>query len=216
MVSTPNKPRGVCDCLHLLKFMGDMPDGPVRSVEGGTGIQLPSGELQRWEWCPDCGGALGAFRPELIQAYADYREARETTYAPASAARTREQIAVECRQYATETNSSDYHITFLDSSRSIEVTASYDPDHETWVSLFAFAPDRTLSKSPFDSSPKATRGRRSPCSCGVPESLLAAFPEGNPGVKPVTRAFDTIGLSSGSYFHPFNWCPSCGGSRSVA
>lgn len=153
-----------CTCFTFLQIMHDHKDGPFTEIfahfqsAGGYGVQdaVSKYTVIRWHWCPMCGGRLGKYRPELAEAYRLYREALAGPYAPLLSGRQdREAFRTEAERIgASVERDEEYMIVLRDRRRSIEVTASWDPDHDCWYGSAEFSPEEKWKRDPFLPDPK--------------------------------------------------------------
>lgn len=145
-----------CDCFAFLELLVDHPDGPFTEIfahwlsSGGYGVKVGH-LLIPWPWCPACGGKLGMYRPELVEAHRRYRAACAGPYA--ALLRGRQDPAdfrAACEQLGATTLSTDSMCSsFLDGSASLSIRLQWDPDHDCWYSHAEFAPDASLLESRF-------------------------------------------------------------------
>ncbi|MBU0553363.1 hypothetical protein KJ940_17965 [Myxococcota bacterium] len=142
-----------CGCFALLGLGLYDPDGPVR-------LSLAKDAWDRGaisiagvgaSFCPYCGGALGVYRMEAVEAYRAFIAAAETLRD-----RPRTEDLDEARAYLDtlggflESTREIYHSEHIDARRHIKVDASWDPDHEHVYLRCSFYPGRALERAPFE------------------------------------------------------------------
>jgi hypothetical protein len=100
--------------------------------------------------CPNCGGEVGGYTPEAFEAYARFRAAR-ARYDGLGDLRELDQLEALARANGATlvSSQSDYHTSWRDPANDLEVTASYDPDHERFYGTIQFSPSAALAAAPF-------------------------------------------------------------------
>ena len=155
-ISDPPGTSAPCRCFTFLELLEDYPEGPFTDIfasfdsAGGYGVKAGY-MLARWPWCPGCGGKLGKYRPELVEARARYRAAVLCPYASLLAGRqdpTVFRAACEA-QGARALTLEPMWVELHDASASLRVGAQWDPDHDCWYSYARFVPDAELLSQPF-------------------------------------------------------------------
>jgi hypothetical protein len=162
-ISDPPGTSAICRCFTLLELLEDYPEGPFTDIfasfdsAGGYGVQAKDGyTLKRWPWCPGCGGKLGKYRPELVEARSRYHAAVTGPYAPLLKGRQDPAaFRAGCEgQGARVVTDQDMWLELHDAAASLRVGAQWDPDHDCWYSYGTFAPREELLQRPFVPDPE--------------------------------------------------------------
>lgn len=150
--------RAPCRCFFPLVAALEEPTGALRIdrqvpgefMFGMVSLQLTPTRGFGLRHCPNCGGKVGAYRPEAFEAHARFRSARER-YAGLDDCREQGEIEALARANGATVVASDsgYHTTWRDPANDLEVTAAYDPDHERFYPSLQFSPSEALRAAPF-------------------------------------------------------------------
>ena len=147
-----------CRCFYPFERAIESQGGPFSICLDGSSIVFGSIDLAGRQlcFCPECGGRVECYRPEVVGAHATYRAARESfgmlrPFGHGPGHESLDEVLALCRSRgAAEVGESDaYQRVFEFAESRLRVIASWDPDHECYYSSCSFSPGEELERRPF-------------------------------------------------------------------